>query len=162
MTSSRSWAVKLKWIVNPAGERPLRSPCRLSPEESHIRDREVMGLFRALLVDDEEELVTTLQERLSYRDIDADFSLTGADAIQKMREKRFDIVVLDLKLPGISGIETMRVLKNEYPDVPIILITGHGSPDTTDDLPKGAYEYLPKPINIEKLMEVMKEALADR
>ncbi len=121
-----------------------------------------MGLFRALLVDDEEELVTTLQERLSYRDIDADFSLTGADAIQKMREKRFDIVVLDLKLPGISGIETMRVLKNEYPDVPIILITGHGSPDTTDDLPKGAYEYLPKPINIEKLMEVMKEALADR
>ena len=121
-----------------------------------------MGLFRVLLVDDEEELVATLQERLSYRDIDADFSLTGADAIQKMREKRYDIVILDLKLPGISGIETMRVLKGEYPDIPIILITGHGSPETSNDLPKGAYEYLPKPVNIDKLLEVMKGALADK
>ena len=121
-----------------------------------------MGIFRALLVDDEEELVTTLQERLSYRDIDADYSLTGADAIQKIREKSYDIVVLDLKLPGISGIETLRVIKNEFPDVPVILITGHGSPETTDDLPKGVYEYLPKPVNIDKLVAVMKEALADK
>ncbi|PKK83039.1 MAG: response regulator [candidate division Zixibacteria bacterium HGW-Zixibacteria-1] len=119
-----------------------------------------MGLFRVLLVDDEEELVTTLQERLTYRDIDAEYSLTGADAIQKMRKRRFNIVVLDLKLPGISGIETLRVLKSEFPKVPIILITGHGSPETTDDLPKGAYEYLPKPINIDRLVAVMKEALA--
>ena len=121
-----------------------------------------MGLFKVLLVDDEEELVATLKERLSYRDIDADFSLTGAEAIQKMREKSFDIVILDLKLPGISGIETMRVLKSENPDVPIILITGHGSPETSDELPKGAYEYLPKPVNIDKLLEVMKEALANK
>ncbi|MEW5923812.1 MAG: response regulator [Candidatus Zixiibacteriota bacterium] len=121
-----------------------------------------MGLFRVLLVDDEEELVTTLQERLSYRDIEAEYSLTGAEAIQKIREKKFNIVVLDLKLPGISGIETLRVMRSEFPNVPIILITGHGSPETTDDLPKGAYEYLPKPINIDKLVAVMKEALADK
>jgi len=118
-----------------------------------------MGLFSVLLVDDEEELVTTLQERLSYRDVDADFSLNGASAIQKIRKKKFDVVVLDLKLPGISGIETMRVIKSEFPDVPIIMITGHGSLENGEELPKGAYDYLPKPVNIDKLLEALKGAL---
>jgi len=121
-----------------------------------------MAEFKVLFVDDEEELVTTLVERLQFRGIDASFNLNGAAAIQKMREEKFDIVILDLKLPGISGIETMRVIKKEHPDIPIILITGHGSPLSVEDIPKGAYDYLPKPIDLDILVKKMREALAEK
>jgi DNA-binding NtrC family response regulator len=119
-----------------------------------------MSELKVLLVDDEEELVSTLVERLEYRQIKAEFLLNGAAAIQRMREAKFDVVVLDLKLPGISGIETMRVIKKEHPGVPIILITGHGSPLSDDDMPKGAFDYLPKPIDLEILVQKIREAVA--
>lgn len=118
-----------------------------------------MSDIKVLLVDDEEELVSTLVERLGYRQIKAQFILNGAAAIQKMREETFDVVVLDLKLPGISGIETMRVIKKEHPQVPIILITGHGSLGDNQEMPKGAFDYLPKPIDLEILIQKIKEAV---
>ena len=115
-------------------------------------------MIKLLLIDDEEELVTTLKERLVYRDIDADFCLNGADAIQKIRLNKYDAVVLDLKLPGISGMETMRVIKGEQPAVPIILITGHGDSDFKEELPQGIFEYLQKPVKIETLMKHVRRA----
>ncbi len=115
-------------------------------------------MIRILLVDDEEELVTTLKERLAYREIDADYSMNGADAIQKIRKYEYDVLILDLKLPGISGLETMRVIKTERPNLPIILITGHGGSDTTDDIRQEVFEFLPKPIAIDKLVETINEA----
>nr|MBN2277961.1 response regulator [candidate division Zixibacteria bacterium] len=121
-----------------------------------------MAEFRVLLVDDEEELVTTLVERLQYRGIDAAYSLNGATAIQEMREKEYDVVILDLKLPGISGLETMRVIKKEHPDTPIILITGHGSPLNMEDIPRGAFDYLPKPIDLDILVKKMREAVESK
>lgn len=116
-------------------------------------------MIKVLLIDDEEELVTTLKERLAYRDLDADYSLNGADGIQKIRKNQYDVVVLDLKLPGISGIETMRVIKAERPKLPIIFITGHGNSDMQEELPQGAFEYLQKPISIDKLVETINKAL---
>ncbi|MFZ5979045.1 MAG: response regulator [Candidatus Zixiibacteriota bacterium] len=115
--------------------------------------------IKILLVDDEEELVSTLVERLRYRNIDAEYLLNGAAAIQRMREKKFDVVLLDLKLPGISGIETMRVIKKEHPDIPIILITGHGSLINGEDMPKGAFDYLPKPVDLDILILKIREAV---
>jgi two-component system OmpR family response regulator len=116
-------------------------------------------MIRVLLVDDEEELVTTLKERLAYRDIEADYSLNGADAIQKIRQVKYDVLVLDLKLPGIGGLDTMKVIKGERPDLPIILITGHGEFETGTELPQGISEYLPKPIAINRLVEAITKAV---
>jgi len=119
-----------------------------------------MHKFRALLVDDEEELVSTLVERLGYRGIKADYALNGADALRKMCDGSFDVVVLDLKMPGMSGFELMEILKAKYPDVPVLLITGHGSPtDELDEIPEEAYDYLAKPINLEDLIIKLREAV---
>ena len=94
-----------------------------------------MSEFRVLFVDDEEELVSTLVERLQYRDIEAVYELTGASAIERMRRESFDVVVVDLKLPGISGSETMRVINKEHPGIPVMIITGHGSSAEMQDMP---------------------------
>ncbi len=120
-----------------------------------------MAKFRVLLVDDEEELVTALVERLSYRDINAEFALNGTEALQKLHKANFDIVVLDLKLPGMDGIRVLKNIKMDHPELPVLLITGHGSPgDGSTEIPEGAHDYLPKPIDIELLIKKMQEAIA--
>ena len=82
--------------------------------------------LRVLLVDDEEELVSALVERLGYRGIEAKYALNGPQAIEMVQRESFDVVVLDIKLPGMSGVEVHNVLRNSYPDLPVVLITGKG------------------------------------
>lgn len=119
-----------------------------------------MPRFRALLIDDEEELVSTLVERLGYRDIEGDYALDGHEALRKMKAGSFDVVVLDLKLPGMDGLEVLRQINLSYPDVPVLLITGHGSPASQiKEKPQGAYEYLVKPINLDDLILTMQNAI---
>ncbi len=119
-----------------------------------------MPKFTALLVDDEEELVTTLVERLEYRGIEAEYALDGYQALSKMREKEFQVVVLDLKLPGMDGLEVLRKINQGYPAVPVLLITGHGSPEDKMFLkPEGAADYLVKPVNLDDLIAKMEEAV---
>lgn len=122
-----------------------------------------MSEFKVLLIDDEEELVDALVERLGYRDIDAQYALDGHSAIKKMREGGFDVVVLDVKLPGMSGHEVLRRLKQSYPDVPVLLITGHGTPaGEIEPLPDGAFDYLIKPVQLDVLIDKMREAVKSR
>jgi DNA-binding NtrC family response regulator len=118
-----------------------------------------MSEFKVLFVDDEEELVTTIVERLQYRDIEATYELNGASAIERMRRDQFDVVVLDLKLPGISGAETMRVINKEHPEIPVLIITGHGTSIEMEDMPRGAADYLAKPINIDDLIMKIRASL---
>lgn len=121
-----------------------------------------MKPFCALLIDDEVELVSTLQERLEFRGIEAEFYTCGQDAIARARERDFDVVILDLKMPGMSGIETFSILKADHPNVPIILITGHGKPSEEQvDVPSGAYDYLAKPVSIDILIQRMHDAVED-
>ncbi len=120
-----------------------------------------MDNFRVLFVDDEEELVVTLVERLGFRGVEAEYALNGTVALAKLHDAEFDVVVLDLKLPGMSGAEVLGVIKQDYPQLPVLMITGHGSSsETPEDRPPGAYDYLAKPINLEDLMTKMKEAIA--
>ena len=86
-----------------------------------------MAKFKVLFIDDEEELVSAFVERLEYRDIDGDYALTGPDGLRKLQEGSFDIVLLDLKLPGMSGTEVLTTINNMYPDIPVLMITGHGA-----------------------------------
>lgn len=119
-----------------------------------------MHRFRTLLIDDEEELVSALVERLGYRDVDADYVLGGEEAIQKMRQSVYDVVVLDLKLPGMSGAEVLKKIKSDHPTVPVIMITGHGALDLDDEETHTmAFDCLPKPINLDVLIAKMQEAI---
>jgi DNA-binding NtrC family response regulator len=118
-----------------------------------------MNRLKVLLIDDEEELVTTLVERLGYRDVDADYALDGYSALLKMRENRYDVVLLDLKLPGIGGREVLKRLHKDYPEVPVLLITGHGMMDQVDQNLEGAYDYLVKPAQVDDLVAKMREAV---
>jgi len=120
-----------------------------------------MAGLKALLIDDEEELVSTLVERLGYRGITAAFALDGYEALHKLREDKFDVVVLDLKMPGMDGVEILRRINSTYPDLPVLLITGHGSlANEMEDMPEGAHDYLMKPVDLETLIAKMQEAVA--
>lgn len=121
-----------------------------------------MDTFRVLFVDDEEELVSTLVERLGYRGVEAKYTLNGPDALQMLRENAFDVVVLDLKLPGMSGGEVLSTIRRDYPGLPVLMITGHGSSsELPEDKPPGAYDYLAKPIGLDDLIAKMKEAITN-
>ncbi|MBL7191676.1 response regulator [bacterium] len=118
-----------------------------------------MDKIRTLLVDDEIELITTMVERLEYRGVEADFAVSGADALEKMKYAEFDVVVVDLKMPGMSGPDIIRAILKNYPKIPILLMTGQGMSLEGEDIPKGIVGYLPKPVNLEELITKMREAI---
>lgn len=118
-----------------------------------------MEQFRVLLVDDEEEFVKTLSERLQLRDLDSHTALDGERALHVVQDDIPDVMVLDLKMPGIDGMEVLRRMKKQYPHVPVIILTGHGSDkDEEQARALGAFDYLQKPVNLEDLVEVLKKA----
>lgn len=119
-----------------------------------------MNGLRALLVDDEEEFVSTLVERLDYRGVAAGYAIDGEKALEMLQKATYDVVVVDLKLPGMSGAELVHIVRKAYPKLPIIMITGHGSgTDQEYEKPEGVYDFLPKPIDISELVTKMKEAI---
>jgi len=114
---------------------------------------------KVLLVDDEEEFVSTLAERLEIRGFVTEVATSGDMAISAVQDKNFDIVVLDLMMPGIGGLEVMEKIKSMYPDMPIILLTGHGSAkEGMEGLELGAFDYLMKPLDIDELILKIGEA----
>lgn len=122
-----------------------------------------MSNLRVLLVDDEEELVSALVERLGYRGIKAKYALNGQQAIELIQTENFDVVVLDLKLPGMSGVEVQKAIKKEHPDLPVLLITGQGAPPDQLGLKPGEqYDFLEKPVGLEVLLERIKEVTTKR
>ncbi len=115
--------------------------------------------MRVLLVDDEEELVTALAERLSFRGIEADWSTNGRQALELAEKRPYDVAVLDVKMPNISGIELKKRLEKTRPGMSYIFLTGHGS---EEDFRAGSAEgsqYLVKPLDIETLIETMRQVV---
>jgi DNA-binding response OmpR family regulator len=118
-----------------------------------------MEALRVLVVDDEEELVSTLVERLKLRGIDAQGAITGAEALSFIESNGFDVAVVDVKMPGIGGLELMERLRAKRPDLQVILLTGRGSEKESEmGLEAGAFAYLMKPIDIEELVKMMRDA----
>lgn len=117
--------------------------------------------MRILLVDDEEELVSTLSERLALRGIPSDWATTVEAARMKVKEKTYDLAVLDIQMPGIDGITLKRELEGDYPDMKFIFLTGHGSEeDYHAAIAEAGKEcYLIKPVGIDTLLRKMREAL---
>ncbi|MBZ0263420.1 response regulator [bacterium] len=116
---------------------------------------------KILLIDDEEELVTTLVERLEIRGMEAEAVTNGHEGLERMHHGEFDVVVADLKMPGLSGLETIDILREKYPQVKIILITGHGrgSDEELDQKLEGVDNILMKPFDINTLVEKIREVL---
>ena len=112
-----------------------------------------------LLVDDEEDFIHTLSERLSTRNLESSVVYNGEEALESISKDEPDVMVLDLKMPGIDGIEVLRRVKKEHPNIEVIILTGHGS-EREETLAEelGAFAYLHKPVNIEMLAHAMKEA----
>lgn len=114
---------------------------------------------RALLVDDEREFVQTLAERLRTRDLESSVAYGGAEALALMAREQPEVVVLDLQMPGIDGIEVLRRVRKGHPDTKVIILTGHGSErERRLALELGAFAYLSKPVDIEILALTMREA----
>jgi DNA-binding response OmpR family regulator len=120
--------------------------------------------MRVLLVDDEEKFVSVLAKRLRLRGIEAEFACDGETALERARAEGFDIALLDVKMPGLSGIELRRRLGTVSPDLRFIFVTvtGHGSEaDYRTGLAEGA-RYLAKPIEIEDLVAAIHEVAGEQ
>jgi DNA-binding response OmpR family regulator len=117
--------------------------------------------MRILLVDDELELVETLSERLSLRGFDTEWATSGADALERAAASPFDLAVLDLKMPGIGGIELKKKLMEKYPGMKFIFLTGYGSESEFNTVIKdlGLDGYLVKPVEIEDLVAKLNDVL---
>ena len=119
-----------------------------------------MDQLRLLFVDDEEELVSAVVERLELRGIDGVGATSGDEALHCLHESSFDVVVLDIKMPGIGGLEVLRTINRRHPDVKVILMTGHGSAkDNEIGRRLGAVAYLEKPVDLEDLVSTVDQAL---
>jgi DNA-binding response OmpR family regulator len=117
--------------------------------------------LKILLVDDEEDLTTTLVERLDLRGIEAIAVQTGSETLEQVRRSHFDVVVLDIKLKGEDGVDVMKRIKQVRAKLPVILLTGHMSKEASEEgLEAGAIDYIIKPIDIDALIAKLREAVA--
>lgn len=118
-----------------------------------------MGGIRLLLVDDEVGFVDVLRKRMRKRGLDVTTATSGTEGIQTLRGQDFDVAVLDLKLEDMDGIEVLEIFKKMVPDMPVIMLTGHGSEQAArDGMAQGAYDYLLKPCDLEDLLAKVREA----
>ncbi len=114
---------------------------------------------KLLLVDDEREFVQTLSERLLMRDVNSAVAYDGESALDILSEDQPEVMLLDLKMPGIDGIEVLRKVKETRPEVEVIILTGHGSEEDRETcMSLGAFAYLQKPVAIEVLTETLEKA----
>jgi DNA-binding NtrC family response regulator len=128
--------------------------------EGRTRKESAMDYFRALIVDDEQDFLETVVNRLKRRNIETTGARNGEEAIEVMKKKTFDVVILDIKMPGgMDGIETLREIKRIQPLAEVILLTGHASVETSiEGMKLGAFDYLIKPIKLEDLLTKMAAA----
>ncbi len=134
-----------------------RAPAPASPVEPSAHA--APGSLKVLFVDDEEDFVRTLEERMRMREMGGDVALGGAQALELLEGERPDVMVLDLRMPDLDGLEVLRRVKKLYPELPVVILTGHGSErDEKEARRLGALDYLQKPVDIEILMDTIRRA----
>jgi len=127
--------------------------------ESIYRKQKFELPSKVLFVDDEREFTQTVSARLINRNVGTYGVYSGEEALEVVAEDRPDVMVLDLKMPGMHGVEVLRRTKEKAPEVEVIILTGHGTnKDMQDCMALGAFAYLNKPVDIEKLSETIKAA----
>ena len=113
--------------------------------------------MKVILVDDEQKFINMLAKRLAFRGIQADAVFSGEDAIQKIQHSDYDVAVLDIKMPGISGFELKKKLSSLAPKLKFIFVTGHGAKDILENDRVKKDIFLSKPLNIDTLIKIINE-----
>jgi len=135
-----------------------------SDEETVWTDAEAAGphdapSLKVLYVDDEEDFVRTMAERMEMRDLGGDVALSGEAALAMLEGEVPDVMVLDLRMPGLDGLEVLRRVKARYPAVAVIVMTGRGSEQDEEEAKRlGAFAYLTKPVDISQLIDAIRAA----
>jgi DNA-binding NtrC family response regulator len=120
-----------------------------------------MDPVRVLFVDDEEELVSAVVERMQLRGIQASGVTSGSEALKMVDGNGFEVIVLDVRMPGVGGLDVIRRIKHRHPHIEVVLLSGHGSTeDVEEGLRLGAFEYLQKPVDIGHLLDIVRRAAA--
>ena len=119
-----------------------------------------MSIANVLLVDDEVDFVETFSERLEMRDLQISKAFSGEEALQVLEtNKNIEAVILDVKMPGMDGIETLAQIKTKYPLVEVIMLSGHADVESAiDGMKQGAFDYLMKPCDIDQIITKVTEA----
>jgi DNA-binding NtrC family response regulator len=118
-----------------------------------------MEPFRVLVVDDEEDFLETIVNRLRRRSVDVTGADSGKKALDLLEQGEFDVVVLDVMMPGMDGLEALAAIKNNRPFVEVIMLTGHGSVESgIQGMRLGAFDYIMKPADIDDLLEKIRQA----
>lgn len=118
-----------------------------------------MASFKVLIVDDERDFLEMIVKRLQKRDIDCEGIDSGKEAVRMIKTGTFDVVLLDVKMPDMDGIETLREIKNIKPLTEVVMLTGHASVESgIEGMKLGAFDYLMKPMELEPLIEKLSDA----
>lgn len=134
-------------------------PGRPLPTGAPELRRKFMDSVSVLLVDDEKDFNETIAKRLRRRGYGVRSAFSGQEALAILPEGGFDVVVLDMKMPGMDGIETLREIKKRHSSVEVLLLTGHASVESgVQGMAMGAYDYLLKPVEFEELLSAINQA----
>jgi len=118
-----------------------------------------MTLFNVLIVDDEQEFRDMTIKRLNKRNLQCEGAENGEQALESIKKGDFDVVLLDVKMPGMGGVETLKEIKRMKPLIEVVMLTGHASVESgIDGMKLGAFDYLMKPMELEPLLEKLKDA----
>jgi len=123
-----------------------------------------MALANVLLIDDEVPFVETMTKRLTKRNLQITTAFSGQEAIKSLKKKPgVEVIILDVKMPGMDGIETLQEIKKCYPLIEVIMLTGHGTVESAiEGMKLGAFDYLMKPCDMDQLISKVKEAVAKK
>ena len=117
-------------------------------------------MAKILIIDDEKPIRRTLREILEYEKYQVEEAEDGKAGLQKLEENAYDVVMLDIKMPKMDGMEVLEKATLEYPDLPIIMISGHGSLETAvEAVKKGAFDYIDKPLDLNRVLITIRNAL---
>jgi len=118
-----------------------------------------MTLFNVLIVDDEQEFRDMTIKRLNKRNLQCEGAENGEQALECIKKGDFDVVLLDVKMPGMGGVKTLQEIKRIKPLIEVVMLTGHASVESgIDGMKLGAFDYLMKPMELEPLLEKLKDA----
>ena len=117
-------------------------------------------MTKILIIDDEKSIRTTLREILEYEKYKIDEAIDGQDGLDKIAKNKYDIVLCDIKMPKLDGIEVLERAQEINPELPFIMISAHGSIETAvDAVKKGAYDFIQKPPDLKRLLITVRNAM---
>ena len=118
-----------------------------------------MDRVKVLVVDDELDFLKLIKRRLERRNVDVFLAPGGKEALDFLKENPVDVAILDVRMPGMSGIETLKEMRKRFRDTEVIMLTGHGSVQSgIEGMSHGAYDYVLKPFSIDDLLERIRAA----